>query len=422
MLLLNKKIEELQIALEEQKGKIIQEYSIHIRLNNIILVYVVCDNKSYTLPAIDTQLKMDCVIYSKERFEESGTNALFAEPIAWNNSRRRLTDASPLIMPNFSCPVVTFYSYKGGMGRTTTIASYAAHLAMNEGKRVFILDCDLEAPGFTNFFLKNPGEAAYQNGLVEYLMDRSFTGKTPDIKDYIRTVEGDYTGSKGGAIFIMPAGNTDPHIYDAMRGIKVKTDDLKDYIEGLARLPLTQPKEMAVQLGDIITIITEANNEYRPDVILIDSRTGFNDIFAATALHLSDFVLGFFGTSAQNHTGLHHFIETITKLNKTRKPALAPLLVNSIVATANRYDSKEDFADLLEAIMTKFTDEDMVPNLPENVTVWRNEILEEVGSPREKLRYFIELIRDKEFKAYKELFALLDDRVFEKKKIMRTPT
>ena len=49
-------------------------------------------------------------------------------------------------------PVVTFYSYKGGMGRTTALVSYAMDLAINKNKRVVIVDCDLEAPGYLNFF------------------------------------------------------------------------------------------------------------------------------------------------------------------------------------------------------------------------------------------------------------------------------
>ena len=53
-------------------------------------------------------------------------------------------------------PIVTFYSYKGGMGRTTTMIAYAMSLAVNDNpakrKRVVIIDCDLEAPGYLNFF------------------------------------------------------------------------------------------------------------------------------------------------------------------------------------------------------------------------------------------------------------------------------
>lgn len=48
-------------------------------------------------------------------------------------------------------PVITFYSHKGGVGRTTAMTSYALHLA-KQGMNVAIIDCDLEAPGYLNFF------------------------------------------------------------------------------------------------------------------------------------------------------------------------------------------------------------------------------------------------------------------------------
>lgn len=47
--------------------------------------------------------------------------------------------------------VVTFYSYKGGTGRTMALANVAWILAAN-GKRVLAVDWDLESPGLSRFF------------------------------------------------------------------------------------------------------------------------------------------------------------------------------------------------------------------------------------------------------------------------------
>lgn len=44
--------------------------------------------------------------------------------------------------------IVTFYSYKGGTGRTMALANTAWILAAN-GKRVLAVDWDLEAPACT---------------------------------------------------------------------------------------------------------------------------------------------------------------------------------------------------------------------------------------------------------------------------------
>jgi cellulose biosynthesis protein BcsQ len=58
---------------------------------------------------------------------------------------------------------ITFYSYKGGVGRTLALANAATHLARS-GFRVLVADFDLEAPGIEHYF-KVPTE----RGLVELI-------------------------------------------------------------------------------------------------------------------------------------------------------------------------------------------------------------------------------------------------------------
>ena len=48
--------------------------------------------------------------------------------------------------------IVTFYSYKGGTGRTMALANVAWILA-SHGYRVLAVDWDLESPGLHRFFL-----------------------------------------------------------------------------------------------------------------------------------------------------------------------------------------------------------------------------------------------------------------------------
>ena len=48
--------------------------------------------------------------------------------------------------------IVTFYSYKGGVGRTMALANVAVLLSQ-WGKKVLMVDWDLEAPGLEHFFL-----------------------------------------------------------------------------------------------------------------------------------------------------------------------------------------------------------------------------------------------------------------------------
>ncbi|MFM9067340.1 MAG: tyrosine-protein kinase family protein [Planctomycetota bacterium] len=48
--------------------------------------------------------------------------------------------------------VITFYSWKGGVGRTMAVANVGVQLA-RRGKRVLLVDWDLEAPGLDRYFL-----------------------------------------------------------------------------------------------------------------------------------------------------------------------------------------------------------------------------------------------------------------------------
>ena len=49
--------------------------------------------------------------------------------------------------------IITFYSYKGGVGRSRALANVAYQLACN-GKKVLCIDFDLEAPGLMSYFRK----------------------------------------------------------------------------------------------------------------------------------------------------------------------------------------------------------------------------------------------------------------------------
>ena len=74
--------------------------------------------------------------------------------------------------------VTTFYSYKGGVGRTMALINVAILLA-EAGKRVLIVDFDLEAPGIPSF-----GQfrcAGSRAGVVDYVCSYRDNGRAPDV-------------------------------------------------------------------------------------------------------------------------------------------------------------------------------------------------------------------------------------------------
>src|ERR1700722_3340325 len=70
---------------------------------------------------------------------------------------------------NSAGKVVTFYSFKGGTGRTIALANVAWILAAN-GKGVLVADWDLESPGLHRFFppIMEP-EVSAQPGIVDFI-------------------------------------------------------------------------------------------------------------------------------------------------------------------------------------------------------------------------------------------------------------
>ena len=96
-----------------------------------------------------------------------------------------------------------FYSFKGGVGRSTALAATASHLASN-GDRVVVLDADLDAPGVASM-LAGHGGATAPWGIVDYLLERRVRGDAePHIEDYYHQYA--EAGVSGGEIFVYPAG------------------------------------------------------------------------------------------------------------------------------------------------------------------------------------------------------------------------
>jgi len=81
---------------------------------------------------------------------------------------------------------VTFYSFKGGVGRTLALMNVASELAKT-GNNVVVLDFDLEAPGLNTFDCFD--ERVPKFGLMDFITHYSDSyndqPKIPDLKHYI---------------------------------------------------------------------------------------------------------------------------------------------------------------------------------------------------------------------------------------------
>lgn len=308
-----------------------------------------------------------------------------------------------------STPIITFYSYKGGMGRTTTMIAYALSLAANQDvskrRRVVIVDCDLEAPGYLNFFdlsEHNGLKSGKKNGLVEFISDAQLTTKPEnlDINDYIINVgidnQNTFAYNNLDNIWLVPAGNLNEGYADLESGT-----DRNDYLEGLAKINLSSVPNVVTYFNLLFDKIKETID---PDVILIDSRTGFNDIFGTAALYLSSCVVGFFGFSRQTQPGLINLLKEYYRSSNSFK---LKLVFSILPENAQEEWINKHKQNILQYINYVSVD---TKDFPSFLYLHRNSLLEKIGTGDEQSDMdFVKLVQSKQFKDYNIIFDEIND-------------
>ena len=283
--------------------KNVSDFYIELRVNQSIEVYIVSNDvktvsELYIKSVALEELENPSVKYTflcEKKAQEEDYEHLFQGDKTSYGLRRSLGALLEIKEIDYKHKnVLTFFSYKGGVGRTTSLALTAAYLS-RKGKKVFVIDCDFEAPGLINFFNTSQTDNC-KNGLIEYLNDCQFV-QDCDIEEYVYDVEKSYSGS--GIINLMPAGN-----------ILNSGEDLTNYLEGLAKIDLQGQGLVKV----LHTLINDINKKYNPDVVLIDSRTGFNNTFGALA-QVSKNIVVLAGDDAQNQPGIDYVTKTLHKMN-----------------------------------------------------------------------------------------------------------
>ncbi|MFC4487916.1 KGGVGR-motif variant AAA ATPase [Tepidiphilus baoligensis] len=163
-------------------------------------------------------------------------------------------------------PRVVFFSIKGGVGRSTALAATAWKLAQL-GKRVLVLDLDLESPGLSTSLLPPERQPTY--GITDWLVEDLVNNGDTVLESMIATSE----LSRDGQIYVIPAHGADAGEYIAKLGRvwmpKVSSDgEHEPWSVRLTRL-----------MNDLETRI-------RPDIVLIDSRAGIDEVASSCVTDL----------------------------------------------------------------------------------------------------------------------------------------
>ena len=152
----------------------------------------------------------------------------------------------------------TLYSVKGGVGRSTTAAVLAWHLA-RKGERVLVVDLDLESPGLSSAMLSEDQKPDF--GVVDWFVE-DLVGQGERVIEDMSATPAWAQGFEGEAI-IVPAHGRDPGEYLAKLG-RVYMDGKND--------PWAKRLDRLLQNLEI---------RFDPTVVLIESRSGLHDTAAA---------------------------------------------------------------------------------------------------------------------------------------------
>jgi cellulose biosynthesis protein BcsQ/tetratricopeptide (TPR) repeat protein len=223
--------------------------------------------------------------------------------------------------------IITFYSYKGGVGRSMALANIAELLAQ-AGNKVLIIDWDLEAPGIERFFYNDVEEILGKPGLIDLLLDYKAQMATewknqpkdempfPSPKDFAFEVS---TTTRQGRLLLLTSG-------------KRSASEFQRYAENIRTFNWNEFYEKWE--GELYFEWFKKECEEIADIVLIDSRTGVTEMGGVCTHQLADCVLLFCGANKQSLDGTLGVLQGIKLAEKVREKPIETLIIPSRVELA----------------------------------------------------------------------------------------
>jgi MinD-like ATPase involved in chromosome partitioning or flagellar assembly len=197
--------------------------------------------------------------------------------------------------------IITFYSYKGGTGRSMAVANFACHLGKlvsNSSQRILVLDWDLEAPGLHSFFAARSEQPENKSrpGVINYFYD--LHSLLSDGKDCYK----DLTAEEGWKTLDKHLPLDDYVISDIVGGVDfIKAGRLdSQYGELVGSFDWVEFYNRYGSAIDAFRELLASKYAY----CLIDSRTGLTDISGICTMLLPEKLVAVFTPNRQSLYGL----------------------------------------------------------------------------------------------------------------------
>jgi MinD-like ATPase involved in chromosome partitioning or flagellar assembly len=210
--------------------------------------------------------------------------------------------------------IVSFYSYKGGVGRSLSLANTAALLA-SKGRKVVCIDFDLEAGGLHTIFGVEPREIRFT------LLDLLIMPSSPDLGSaMVNLTDRLPANNSGGKLWLLPTVSEAEKVVEAME----------------------VGRDIPMLLGGIINDLIEL---YLPHYILVDSRSGFAELASATILKAERLVC-VLRPNRQNADGLRILLDILQTLPSPPETLLVLSQVPDVAEAAFRVSALQNILGL----------------------------------------------------------------------------
>ena len=238
--------------------------------------------------------------------------------------------------------IFTFYSFKGGVGRSLALLN-AAYTLAGRGRHVLVVDMDLEAPGISSFLLRHQELAAPTaahpldglsllseaiNAVKAGGQPKAVAKALPPISNYIRSVADEK---------LAPLR---PKIGQIGRLDVVVADQERDYWRRWAEVGLQGlPQDQLIALSSVLHHYFKAQRfPHRPlglepfeaalptpyDYVLVDSRTGITELGGLCVGPLADRLVVLTGLNDQNVQGTLSFMKEVGIVPQPRTKDATP--------------------------------------------------------------------------------------------------
>jgi len=238
----------------------------------------------------------DLIMYREDlksiQLPEDGASAVLAEDGAYKVCLhdRLLMGAEWMASPT-GAPAIkrfTLFSMKGGVGRSTTATILGWHLA-KKGKKVLVFDLDLESPGVGATLL---GSSLPRFGIVDWFVEDALGEGDRVLPDMVAV--SDLGVATEGKLSVVPCFGT----------------DTGDFLPKLGRAYLERgPGGHEPWPHRLQRLVAAIEAQEKPDIVLLDSRTGLHDTSASLILAMGADTLMFAVDSRQTWTAYRFLFE-----------------------------------------------------------------------------------------------------------------